>query len=61
MHHIGFYPGSLAIEAFKKELSSFKTSKGTVQFPLDTPIPFDLVKKIVEFGVRNNESKRKVV
>ncbi len=59
-NHIGFYPGPLAIEAFKKDLSSLKTSKGAVQFPLDKLIPFDLVKKIVEFRVRNKESKKKI-
>ena len=59
-NHIGFYPGgSSAIEAFKKELSPFKQSKGTVQFPLDKPIPLDLVKKIVKFRVKENESKKK--
>lgn len=39
--HIGFYPSPSGIEAFKKELSSYKKSRGTVQFPLDKPIPFD--------------------
>jgi uncharacterized protein YdhG (YjbR/CyaY superfamily) len=59
-HHIGFYPGGASgIEAFKKELSPYKTSKGTVQFPLDKPIPFDLVKKIVKFRVKENESTKK--
>ena len=59
-NHIGFYPGgSSAIEAFKKELSPFKQAKGTVQFPLDKPIPLDLVKKIVKFRVKENESKKK--
>ena len=60
-NHVGFYPTSSWIKAFKKELSPFKTSKGTVQFPLDKPIPFDLVKKIVKFRVKENESKRKIV
>jgi uncharacterized protein YdhG (YjbR/CyaY superfamily) len=59
-NHIGFYPGgSSAIEAFKKELSPYKQAKGTVQFPLDKPIPFDLLKKIVRFRVKQNESKKK--
>jgi uncharacterized protein YdhG (YjbR/CyaY superfamily) len=59
-NHVGFYPGGpSAIEAFKKELSPFKQAKGTVQFPLDKPIPFDLVKKIVKFRVRENELKKK--
>jgi len=57
-HHVGFYPTSSGIEAFKKELSSFKTSRGTVQFPLDKPIPFDLVRKIVRFRVKQNESEK---
>jgi len=60
-NHVGFYPTPSAIEAFKKELSAFRTSKGTVQFPLDKPIPFDLVKKIVKFRVKENESKRKII
>ena len=58
-NHVGFYPTSSGIKAFKKELSPFETSKGTVQFPLDKPIPFDLVKKIVKFRVKENESKKK--
>ena len=58
-NHVGFYPTSQGIEAFKKELSVFKTSKGTVQFPLDKPIPFDLVRKIVKFRVKENEAKKK--
>jgi len=60
-NHVGFYPTSSGIKAFKKELSPFKTSKGTVQFPLDKPIPFDLVKKIVKFRVKENESKKKYI
>ena len=58
-NHIGFYPTPSAIEAFKKELSPFKQSKGTVRFPLDKPIPLELVKKIVEFRVQNNTSNKK--
>jgi uncharacterized protein YdhG (YjbR/CyaY superfamily) len=58
-NHVGFYPTFSGIKAFKKELSPFNTSKGTVQFPLDKPIPFDLVKKIVRFRVKENESKNK--
>jgi uncharacterized protein YdhG (YjbR/CyaY superfamily) len=58
-NHIGFYPTPSAIESFKKELASFKQAKGSVQFPLDKPIPFDLVKKIVEFRVKQNESKKR--
>jgi uncharacterized protein YdhG (YjbR/CyaY superfamily) len=59
-NHVGFYPGgSSGIEAFKKELSPFKTSKGAAQFSLDKPIPFDLVEKIVKFRVKENEAKKK--
>src|SRR3989304_3823711 len=51
-NHIGFYPTSSAIAAFKEELSDYKVSKGTIRFPLDKPIPFDLVKKIVKYRVK---------
>ncbi len=47
-NHIGFYPIPSGIEAFKKELSSYKQGKGSVQFPIDKPIPYDLVEKIVK-------------
>ncbi len=57
-HHIGFYPTSSGIAAFKKELSPYKWSKGAVQFPLDKPIPYDLVTKIVEFRVKENLNKK---
>ena len=52
--HISLFPSSSPIPVFKKELASFKVSKGTIQFPLDRPIPFDLVKRIVKFRVREN-------
>jgi uncharacterized protein YdhG (YjbR/CyaY superfamily) len=48
-NHIGFFPTPSGIVAFKKELSGYKTSKETIQFPLDKPIPFDLVEKITAF------------
>ena len=57
-NHIGFFPKASAIEAFKKQLSSYQTSKGTIQFPIDEPIPFDLVKEIVQFRVRENTFKK---
>ena len=56
--HIGFYPTSSGIKAFKNDLSAFKVSKGTVQFPLDKPIPTGLVTKIVKFRVKENLEKR---
>lgn len=52
--HVGFYPTPSAIEAFKEELSGYETSKGTVRFPVDKPIPLDLVKRIVRFRVKEN-------
>jgi len=58
-NHIGFYPAPSGIEAFKKELSAYKSEKGSVQFPIDKPIPYDLVKKIVEFRVKENKLKKK--
>ncbi len=58
-HHIGFYPGSSSIREFASELSAYKTSKGTVQFPLDKPIPFDLIRRITEFRLMENLKKAK--
>ena len=51
-HHIGFYPIPSGIAAFKKELSVYKQGKGSVQFPLDEPLPYELVKKIVAYRVK---------
>ncbi|MFN2150459.1 MAG: iron chaperone [Anaerolineales bacterium] len=56
-HHIGFYPASSGIEQFKAELSIYKGGKGSVQFPLDQPIPYDLIRKIVSFRVKENISR----
>jgi uncharacterized protein YdhG (YjbR/CyaY superfamily) len=53
-HHIGFYPTPSGIEAFEKELAPYKHAKGSVQFPLDKPIPYDLVKRIVQFRVKES-------
>jgi uncharacterized protein YdhG (YjbR/CyaY superfamily) len=52
--HIGFYPSPSGIEAFKKELSVYQISKGTVQFPFDKPLPLELISKIVHFRVNEN-------
>ncbi len=57
--HIGFYPTSSGISAFKKELSPYDTSKGTIRFPIDKPIPFKLVEKIVKFRVNETSNKHK--
>lgn len=51
-NHIGFYPTPSGTEAFKKELSRYKGAKGSVQFPLEEPIPYDLVKKVVMFRMK---------
>jgi uncharacterized protein YdhG (YjbR/CyaY superfamily) len=55
-NHIGFYPIPSGIEAFKKELSPYKQGKGSVQFPIDKQIPYDLVKNIVIFRVKQNRA-----
>ncbi len=55
--HIGFYPAPSGIEAFKEELSQFKGAKGSVQFPLDQPLPMDLISRIVRFRVTENMKK----
>jgi uncharacterized protein YdhG (YjbR/CyaY superfamily) len=57
-NHIGFYPVPSGISAFKKELSQYKQGKGSVQFPIDKPVPYDLVKKIVIFRVKENTKKK---
>ena len=58
-NHIGFYPTSSGIEAFKNELSPYKRAKGSVQFPIDKPVPYHLVKKIVLFRVQENLRKKR--
>lgn len=50
-HHIGFYPGTSGIEAFKDRLTEFKSSKGAVQFPSEKPLPSTLISEIVRFRV----------
>lgn len=56
-HHIGLYPMPGAITAFQQELSGFVSSKGAVQFPLDRPLPLELVSQIVRFRVAENLRK----
>jgi uncharacterized protein YdhG (YjbR/CyaY superfamily) len=57
--HIGFYPTPSGIEAFKKELSGYKSAKGSVQFPLDKPLPLNLITRMVIFRVKENLEKAK--
>lgn len=56
-HHIGFYPTPSAISAFKKELRGFKNAKGSIQFPLDRPLPARLIRNITAFRVRESLEK----
>ncbi len=53
-NHIGFYPIPSGVEEFKEELSAYEGGKGSVRFPLDKPIPFDLISRIVKFRVKEN-------
>jgi uncharacterized protein YdhG (YjbR/CyaY superfamily) len=55
--HVGFYPGPSGIEKFAKELSSYQSAKGSVQFPHDRPLPLGLVRKIVRFRLEENLAK----
>lgn len=57
--HIGFYPGSAPIREFADDLSGYKTSKGTIQFPLDKPLPLDLIREITQSCVECNLQKKK--
>jgi uncharacterized protein YdhG (YjbR/CyaY superfamily) len=57
-NHIGFYPTASGIESFKIELTNYTFSKGAIQFPLDKPIPYDLIENIVKFRVRENQAKK---
>ena len=58
-NHIGFFPTGSGVEAFKAEISEYKTSKGTIQLPLDKPLPIDLITKIVKFRLEENRNKAK--
>lgn len=56
-NHIGFYPAPSGIEAFEAELAKYKTSKGAAQFPLNEPLPLDLIRQVVEYRVAENLKK----
>src|SRR6267143_1763151 len=59
-HHIGFYPTPLGVKAFANDLSKFATARGSIQFPLEKPLPLPLIRKITAFGVRESiEEDRK--
>jgi uncharacterized protein YdhG (YjbR/CyaY superfamily) len=51
--HIGLYPAPRGVEEFKEELSGYEGGKGTVRFPFDKPIPYDLIRRIVKFRVKD--------
>jgi uncharacterized protein YdhG (YjbR/CyaY superfamily) len=53
-NHIGFYPGASGVEHFLPELTQYKTSKGTIQFPLDKPLPAQLITDIVDYRVKQD-------
>ena len=55
--HIGFYPTPSGIDAFRDELAPYRVSKGAIQFPLDRPIPYDLIRRITVFRVQENLEK----
>ncbi len=57
--HISLFPTGSPMEGFSEDLSGYRTAKGTLQFPLDKPMPYDLIKKIVKFRVAENLSKSK--
>ena len=59
-NHVGFYPTPSGIEAFKKELAVYKGAKGSVQFPIDQALPLGLIKKIVEFRIKENAAAMKL-
>ena len=59
--HIGFYPGAAGIAAFQQELSVYKSAKGSVQFPLNEPLPLALVTRIVKFRVEQESARAKKV
>jgi uncharacterized protein YdhG (YjbR/CyaY superfamily) len=62
-NHIGFYPLPKSIQIFEKELSKYKQGKGSIQFPIDKPLPFKLISKIVKFRVKENieSAKKKLI
>jgi len=53
-HHIGLYPMASTIKAFKEELAEYKTSKGTIQIPLDKPLPLPLIRRIVKYRIEES-------
>lgn len=59
-NHIGFYPTSTPIVAFKEDLAEYKTSKGAIHFPLNKPLPKKLIERIVQFKLEENSRKQAI-
>ena len=57
-NHIGFYPTPNGMEEFKEELSAYESGKGSAQFPLDEPVPYDLITRVVKYRVENQAKKK---
>ncbi|MDR1230360.1 MAG: DUF1801 domain-containing protein [Spirochaetaceae bacterium] len=57
--HYGFFPNPSGIDEFEKELAPYRSGKGTLRFPLDQEIPWDIIKKVIQFRVKENLGKRK--
>jgi uncharacterized protein YdhG (YjbR/CyaY superfamily) len=58
-HHIGFYPTPYVVKAFAKQLSKFKTGRGSIQFPLERPLPMGLIRKMTAFRVHESDKRDK--
>jgi uncharacterized protein YdhG (YjbR/CyaY superfamily) len=59
-NHISFFPTSSGVQAFKDELSQYETSKGTIRFPIDKPLPLDLISKITKYRVAENLKRNEI-
>jgi uncharacterized protein YdhG (YjbR/CyaY superfamily) len=57
-NHIGFYPGASTVAFFQDEIKGYKRAKGSIQFPHDRPLPAALIKRIVQYRVKENREKR---
>ena len=60
-NHIGFFPTAKGVETFKAEFSGYKGAKGSVQFPLNKPMPLDLISRVEKFRVKDNSEKAKAI
>jgi uncharacterized protein YdhG (YjbR/CyaY superfamily) len=56
--HVGFYPGASGVAAFESELAGYKHARGSIQFPLDQPLPIKLIERIVALRVKENRAKK---